>query len=163
LANPGIRLAAWVIDWVLLLPVVGVMLAVTLALAAPHFGPIFPVTNANNQDVNGPTPGFVWIYLVVIGYAVAAGLLMVAYQTVANARYGRSFGKAWLHIRPVRLDGGPLGWGRSLARATLQWVASWFSWIGLLDPLWCLWDGRTQCLHDKAVETIVINDPAPRP
>jgi uncharacterized RDD family membrane protein YckC len=31
--------------------------------------------------------------------------------------------------------------------------------LGALDPLWCLWDDKRQCLHDKAAGTIVINDP----
>jgi hypothetical protein len=30
--------------------------------------------------------------------------------------------------------------------------------IGLLDPLWCLWDANQQCLHDKVVDSVVIND-----
>jgi uncharacterized RDD family membrane protein YckC len=28
----------------------------------------------------------------------------------------------------------------------------------MLDPLWCVWDNNRQCLHDKAVGTIVVND-----
>src|ERR1700728_2068787 len=33
--------------------------------------------------------------------------------------------------------------------------------IGLVDPLWCLWDENRQCLHDKVSDTIVINDLSP--
>lgn len=35
-------------------------------------------------------------------------------------------------------------------------------WLGFLDPLWCLWDENRQCLHDKAADTIVVNDPLPK-
>jgi len=30
--------------------------------------------------------------------------------------------------------------------------------IGLLDPLWCLWDQNQQCVHDLAASTIVVQD-----
>jgi uncharacterized RDD family membrane protein YckC len=85
---------------------------------------------------------------------------MPAYETVGVAKFGRTLGMAWLHIRPVRVDGAPLGWGRALARAVIFSVAGFLGWIGLLDPLWCLWDDRRQCLHDKVADSIMINDPA---
>ncbi|MGA2836192.1 MAG: RDD family protein [Acidimicrobiales bacterium] len=94
------------------------------------------------------------------GCSVALGLVMPAYETVGVAKFGRTLGMAWLHIRPVRVDGAPLGWGRALARAVIFSVAGFLGWIGLLDPLWCLWDDRRQCLHDKVADSIMINDPA---
>ena len=90
LAIPGRRLAAQLIDVLLLSPVFVALVVVSLAIAAPHFGPIFPSTAANQPDQPVSVPGFLW--------------------------------------------------------------------IGLLDPLWCLWDDKRQCLHDKAVDSIVIND-----
>jgi hypothetical protein len=31
-------------------------------------------------------------------------------------------------------------------------------YIGLIDPLWCLWDTPyKQCLHDKPPKTVVVN------
>jgi len=121
---------------------------------------MFPTVN-NNPDVSPPTAGFVWIYLAVAGAFVAAGLVMVAYETIATARYGRTLGKAWLRIRPVRCDGATIGWGRSFGRVGVYWVAGFLNWVGVLDPLWCLWDENRQCLHDKIADTIVINDTAP--
>jgi uncharacterized RDD family membrane protein YckC len=53
-----------------------------------------------------------------------------------------------------------LGWGRAFARAAIFWLAGFLGWIGLLDPLWCLWDGERQCLHDKVADSIVVNDAA---
>jgi uncharacterized RDD family membrane protein YckC len=159
LANPGLRLAARLLDALLLLPVFAVLLVVTLLIAAPHFGPIFPTITTKNSTTSEPTPGFVWIYLTVFGCAIAAGLGLIAYETVATAKYGRTLGKAWLHIRPVRTDGTVLGWGRSFGRIAIYWVSGFLSWLGLLDPLWCLWDENQQCLHDKVADSIVINDP----
>jgi len=158
LADPARRFAAQLIDLALVLPVFVILLVGTLAVAAPHFGPIFPTQSSTNDGVSYAPPGFVWIYLTAIGSLVLTGVAMVAYQTIATAKFGRSLGKRWLRIRPVRLDLSPLGWGRSFGRAAL-YEASWLlSWVGLLDPLWCLWDDQRQCIHDKAVDSIVIND-----
>jgi uncharacterized RDD family membrane protein YckC len=158
LAHPGRRLAARALDWLLLLPLFVVLLVVTLLIAAPHFGPIFPTVNADDSTNQVGTPGFVWIYLTVAACGFVTGLAMVAYETVATATFGRTLGKAWLHIRPVRIDGATLGWGRSFGRAAIGWLAGFLSWIGLLDPLWCLWDDKRQCIHDKVADSIVIND-----
>lgn len=161
LANPGRRLAARVLDALLLLPIFALLFSITLLIAAPHYGPIFPTIPRSDTNATIPTPGFIWLYVTIIASAGVTGLLMVAYETVATARYGRTLGKAWLHIRPVRSDGSPLGWGRSFGRVAIYWIAGFLNWLGLLDVLWCLWDGLQQCLHDKVVDSIVINDPAP--
>ena len=160
LAHPGRRLGARALDWLLMVPVFAILLTVSLLLFAPRFGPIFPTVTAN--QANPPAPGFVWIYLTVFVCGILTGLVMLAYETVGVAKFGRTLGMAWLHIRPVRLvDGGPLGWGRAFGRAAIYWLAGLLGWIGLLDPLWCLWDDKRQCLHDKVVDSIVINDLVP--
>jgi uncharacterized RDD family membrane protein YckC len=162
LADPGRRLLAWILDVLVVLPVFAVLLVVTLLIAAPHFGPIFPKVNTNQANATGPPPGFLWIYLTVLACGFATSLTMVAYQTVATAKFGRTLGKAWMHIRPVRFDLSRLGWGRSFGRAAISWLFSFLGWIGLLDPLWCLWDDKRQCIHDKVADSIVINDLVPR-
>jgi uncharacterized RDD family membrane protein YckC len=161
LADPGRRLAARVLDLLLLLPVLALVLTLTLLIAAPHFGPIFPRIYPSNTTVSLPVPGFVWVELTVLACIFVTGLLMVAYETIATARYGRTLGKAWLHIRPMRLDGGRLGWGPSFGRVAIYWLSWVVNWLGLLDPLWCLWDDKRQCLHDKAAGSVVINDGNP--
>lgn len=157
LASPGRRLGARALDALVLLPVFAGLVVLAVLLVAPHAGPIFPSVGPDGTT-SPATPGFVWIYLAVIGAAVTGGLVMVGYETIATARYGRTLGKAWLGIRPVRVDGSTLGYGRSLGRAALYWLSGYLNWLGLLDPLWCLWDDNHQCLHDKAVDSIVIND-----
>jgi len=157
LAEPGRRLGARLLDLVVLVPVFVVFAAVAIALVAPHAGPMFPKANPD-PNATSPTPGFVWIYLAVAAAGVLTGVAMVFYEAVATARYGRTLGKAWLHIRPVRINGAPLGWARSFGRTALYSVSGLFSYVGLLDPLWCLWDANRQCLHDKVVDTIVVND-----
>jgi uncharacterized RDD family membrane protein YckC len=161
LTNPGRRLGARLLDILLLSALFAVVLTITLLIAAPHFGPVFPDLRSNDPNASVPTPGFVWIYVTVLACAVGIGLVGVAYETVSVAKYGRTLGMAWLRIRPVRVYGGTLGWGRAFGRAAIFWLAGCLGWLGLLDPLWCLWDERRQCLHDKVADSIVINDQEP--
>ncbi|MGA2036871.1 MAG: RDD family protein [Acidimicrobiales bacterium] len=157
LANQGRRLGARLLDGLVLTPVLVTFAVIAVILVAPHAGPILPKTTTKT---NGPvpTPGIVWIYLAVVVSFFVSGVAAVIYEGAATARYGRTLGKAWLHIRPVRIDGTQLKWGRSFGRVGLCWLAGILGWIGLLDPLWCLWDENQQCLHDKAVGTLVMND-----
>jgi len=159
LAEPGRRLAAQLLDWLLLFGVMIVLGAIAIPLVAPHVGPLFPKTAYPDSNGNAPVPGIIWIYVVVLGCALVTGLIGVAYETFATARYGRTLGKRWLHIRPVRMDGSKITVGRALARSSFRFGMGLLSYAGLLDPLWCLWDDKRQCLHDKVADTIVINDP----
>lgn len=120
-------------------------------------GPIFPKTSSD-PNVSTPTPGFIWLYLAGFVAVLVVNALFVVYEAVATARYGRTLGKRWMKIRPVTLDGHPLGDGRSWGRGLLVWAANLIGWIGLLDSLWCLWDGDSQCVHDKIAATLVVND-----
>ncbi len=164
LADPGRRLVARLLDALVLLPVFVVLAVVTLLIAAPHFGPLFPQLPNYSPMPNGsaataiPTPGFVWLYLTIFGCVLAMGLVMLAYQTVMVARFGRTLGMRWLRIRPLGTDGVPLGWARSFVRALIYWLFTFVGWIGLINPLWCLWDDQHQCLHDKVADSIVVND-----
>jgi uncharacterized RDD family membrane protein YckC len=164
LAEPGRRLAARALDLLLMVPVFAALLAVALAIFASRFGPIFPDFPNVGNDVPAPTPtpGIVWVYLTVAVCLFLTGVVLLVYETVAVAKYERTFGMAWLHVRPLRVDGSAISWGRAFVRALIFWLAGVVGWIGLLDPLWCLWDGERQCLHDKVADTIVVNDtPAP--
>jgi uncharacterized RDD family membrane protein YckC len=147
-----------------LLPVFVVLVVVTLLIAAPHFGPLFPQVPVNSGSTGPtpgqviPTPGIFWLYLAIFGCAVAMGLAVLAYDTVMVARFGRTLGMRWLRIRPLGTDGVPLGWARSFVRALIYWLFSLAGWVGLINPLWCLWDDQRQCLHDKVADSIVVND-----
>jgi uncharacterized RDD family membrane protein YckC len=148
------------LDSLLLLGVFGVLAGITIPIVAPHAGPIFPKINTN-PNRSGPVPGFVWIEVALAACAFVTALISIAYETFATTRYGRTLGKRWLHIRPLRLDGATLSGWRALGRSATRVVGGAISWFGLLDSLWCLWDGGRQCLHDKIAETIVVVDPSP--
>ena len=157
LANPGIRLLARFLDGLVFLPVTLVIGGIAIALIAAHAGPIFPKTNPDGTLSSTP-PGFVWLYVGLFAVFAVQGVLFVAYEAIATARYGRTLGKRWVKIRPITTEGHALGDGRSWGRAALVWVANLLGWLGLLDSLWCLWDGDSQCVHDKIATTLVVND-----
>jgi uncharacterized RDD family membrane protein YckC len=157
LSEPGRRLGARLLDGLVFVPVYVVCAAIAIALVAPHAGAMFP---QNNVDPNAsvPTPGLIWVYLALLGASLVAGALFVLYETVTTVKWGRTLGKRWMHMRPLTLAGAPLGWGRAFGRSSVAWLAGLIGWLGLLDPLWCLWDGDRQCLHDKIAGTLVVDD-----
>jgi uncharacterized RDD family membrane protein YckC len=157
LATPWRRLGARLLDGLVMLPVLAVTAGIAIALVAPHAGEMFP---SERPDGTTPTPGIVWVYLAFLGAAALTTILSIVYEAFWTAHYGRTIGKAWVHIRPVREDGSSLGFGRALGRTAVYIGLSAISVLALIDQLWCLWDPNRQCLHDKAVGTIVVNDAA---
>ena len=157
LAEPGRRLGARLLDGLVLLPVWAGFLTAAGVLVAPHVGPVVTGTDLNGRETTN-IPGLGWIYLAVFSAVFAAGLVTFLYEWISTAAFGRTLGKRWLHIHPLRMDGSTIGWGRALGRAGGVWIANTLGWIGLIDSLWCLWDENRQCVHDKVVDTIVVND-----
>lgn len=155
LAQPGLRLGARLLDALIFLPFTIVVATVAIVIAAPHVGPLFP-NNANGTS--NTFPGFLWLELVFIATALLSEMVWVFFAAFCTARWGRTPGKAVVHIRPLKSDGRPVGFGLALGREASTAAAGILSWIGLLDPLWCLWDDNRQCVHDKIASTIVIQD-----
>jgi uncharacterized RDD family membrane protein YckC len=101
--------------------------------------------------------------------AVVATALWFAYEVPAVATTGQTLGKRLLGIRVVRVDGDPLGFGRSIQRWSVPGlptlVGAWLFPLQILDAAWCLLDKpRRQCLHDKLAGTVVVAAPTtPKP
>lgn len=57
-----------------------------------------------------------------------------------------------------RASGQRIGFWRALIRE-LFWPAAWILGpLGLIHSLWCTWDKPyQQCLHDKLVNTVVVD------
>ena len=87
LADPGRRLAARVLDGVLFVAVFAVLAGIAIPIAAPHFGPIFPKVSSN-ADAHVPTPGFVWLYVVLAVCGLVTGILAIGYETFTTTRTG---------------------------------------------------------------------------
>lgn len=159
LASPGKRLAARLLDGLVMAPLTILFMIVGFVLVIRHAGPIFTTTTGSSDGA--PGPGFWWLYAVFFLTLFASGVATLLYESLMTLRYGRTLGKRWMRIRPLRLDGSPLTAGQAFSRAGLSMLAGLASgvfYIGILDPLWCLWDPDRQCVHDKIVGTIVVDD-----
>jgi uncharacterized RDD family membrane protein YckC len=111
----------------------------------------FGNTRINSGAFAGIFVGFGIIILVGILYRVL----------LEGSPRGQTVGKMAMKIAVKDANtGGPIGYGRALARwliASVLWVA--FYLPGLIDVLFPLWDPKRQTLHDKAVGSVVVKVP----
>lgn len=86
-------------------------------------------------------------------------VLVIVYATVfLGTRRAQTPGMMAARIRLVSADGGgPVGYGRALARAVVAYLLGILFFFPLvIDLLWPIWDSRNQTLHDKVVGSVVI-------
>src|ERR1035438_6779501 len=72
---------------------------------------------------------------------------------------GYSIGQGVVHIKVVDASGNLLTQGTAFVRLVVRVGLSFVPFLPLLDMLWPLWDERGQTLHDKAVNSYVVNNP----
>jgi uncharacterized RDD family membrane protein YckC len=141
LAGRGARLAASIID--------GVVLMVLLWLASL-------VTPWNVFSSRAAQGGFT----VLLGIQLLAFLLFMAVNGVLLIRSGQTIGKKLMGMRIVRSDGSAATPGRLIGlRYGLWWLLASVPFIGglfsLVDALAIFRQSR-QCLHDSFAGTIVV-------
>ena len=142
LASWGRRFAAILIDYL-----------VVLAPAAVGI-----VLIALDNFENGIAPVAI-VGLVILFASITFGQAL--YFTILNGNErGQTYGKRALGIRVIDAEeGGPIGYGRSLARWGVPFVINLiFGFFTLIDDLWPLWDARNQALHDKFANSIVVRE-----
>jgi uncharacterized RDD family membrane protein YckC len=123
----------------------------------------FSSQNDSSNNVTFPTGLIVGLYSLLFLCIFLEIAVAVVWEVVATRTWGRTPGKAILHIRAVKVVSNEvrferLSKGTCWGRAGAYFGFSLVSVVGLLDVLWCLWDGERQCLHDKAASTVVVND-----
>ena len=123
------------------------------------------------------TPGQIGVKQASIGRRLGAYVLdaVLVFLTLVigyviwwlfTLQWGQTPGKQMLGIRAVKVNGEPLGWGMTFVREFVVkfvlfgiLISSFTSSLGsLLDFLWALWDRDRQTLHDKVVQSVVIDD-----
>ncbi|HEV2086697.1 MAG TPA: RDD family protein [Cryptosporangiaceae bacterium] len=171
LAPVGLRVAARLIDIAVVLGlnilVNGYFFVQYLQLVGPAVEKAMDGGGANPFAVELPE-GASTLVTVMVVVAIA---LWLAYEVPATANSGQTLGKRVVGIQVRRIDDSPLTMGQSLRRWMIQvlpspLVLSVFGLpLQLLDYVWCLWDQPArQCLHDKAVSSIVVRaDRSTRP
>ena len=134
LGSRATRFGAALIDGV----VIGIPLAVLIIASG-------------DSDAGGALSGI--LYLAAL--ALYAPLLMMR----QGAHNGQTLGKQVTGLRVVHQSGEPMTLVNGLlrdavGRSLINLVTCGL--YGLLDALWCLWDPRKQCLHDKIGSTFVF-------
>ena len=139
-ADPGTRLAAAILDGII--------------MAAMVYLPLIVATSFAEQDEGGAQAA-----VIVGGIATAVGLIAWCWLTIKYVRRnGQSIAKKMLHIKVVRSDGSPASLGRIFwLRNVVNGVISIIPLYGLIDVLFIFGDAR-QCLHDKIADTIVVKE-----
>lgn len=146
LASWGSRLAALLVDGLILLIPAVVLTIVVVAIAA-------------GSDTGAIVTGILgFLAYLVVAFAYAPVLM-----AREGERNGQTWGKQMINIRVVRDSGEPMSFGWAALReiAVKQLL---FSWVGsaflgipwLLDNLWPLWDDQNRALHDMICSTHVV-------
>jgi uncharacterized RDD family membrane protein YckC len=134
-----IRYVAWIID-TLILNIIGLILlqvgSVAFDLASSG------LQNLETEEMIG----------IVIPYFLFMLIVNIAYFTYFHGSTGQTLGKMVCKLKVVRLDGGPVGYGK----AFLRWIGYLVSSILYLGFLWAAWDRNKQGWHDKIAGTYVI-------
>ena len=146
LASWGTRLAALLIDWVIVAVPAAALAAILVAVVL-------------SSDAG-------WIATSAIGF-LAYLIVAFFYQPVVMAREGprngQTFGKQMLGIRVVRDGGEPMTfWYAVLREIVVQRIAlsiasliiPFIPWF--LNYFWPLWDDQNRALHDMVVSTHVV-------
>lgn len=148
LADYGQRLGGWLIDWLILLVICGVLSAITHSFHYSHVATNFNGFSSNNRSFRWGMPGVLLSPLIVVAY----GTLM------CGSGRAQTLGMMVTKTKAVKIStGAPIGYAAALGRALFEWLlaaAFFLPWI--LDMLFPLWDPKKQTLHDKVSGTIVI-------
>jgi len=92
---------------------------------------------------------------VVVGYLTTAFVIFFNYIHF-YLRRGQSFGKRFIGVRVVRIDGRPIDYQTAVLRHIVGYPLSLlFFGLGIV---WVLWDRRRQGWHDKLAKTVVIKE-----
>ncbi|GAA0934597.1 RDD family protein [Streptomyces rhizosphaericus] len=156
-ASLGRRLAARLIDSVVLLGVVGAVAFPLWSKASDHIDEKVESAKQSGETVtvyflDGTTSGYLGI---VLGLLLVLGVVLEALPT---AKWGRTLGKRLCGVRVLDIEEHDTpSFGAALRRWLVYSVLGVLV-IGVLNVLWCLFDRPwRQCWHDKAARTFVAS------
>ncbi len=137
LASLSLRCSAFLLDYILTLLLPAVTLVLAVYLKRRWMAPA--AANA----------------VVIFGYFATAAVIYFNY-VYFYMRRGQSFGKSFIGIRVLRIDGEPIDYQTAVLRHIVGYpLAALVFGLGII---WMFWDGRRQGWHDKLAKTVVVKD-----
>ena len=151
LADYGLRLAGWLLDFVI---VSAVAIALLAALGMFHRTTTQLSTGLSSSHATSftlsPLGSILWVVLVLL------------YVTTMIGARGQTLGMMATKIKAIRADHGhSVGYARALARGAIEFallIMLFVPWV--IDMLWPIWDQQNRTLHDLITGTVVIRAPA---
>jgi uncharacterized RDD family membrane protein YckC len=146
LASWGIRLAAYLLDLLILVVPVVALVAIIVAVA-----------------VGSDTAAWVIGGLSFLAYLVVALLYAPLLMAREGAHNGQTWGKQMVNIRVIRDGGESMGFGFAAVREIVvkglgvglaSSIIPFIPWF--LDYFWPLWDDENRALHDIVCSTHVV-------
>ena len=161
LASWGRRVAAWLIDGVILGIVAGTIAWVATPALRQTMAQLIDAASRGDQAAATRLQG------EMLGPSVQFGLVLwlvvTAYCLVFWTTTGQTVGKMAVGISVRRAaEPGPLPVGTALLRRLVPLAGEFISLLTLIDYLWPLWDDKRQALHDKLAGTQVVMGKQPR-
>jgi uncharacterized RDD family membrane protein YckC len=147
LASWGSRLAASLIDGLILLIPAVLLTVVVIAIAA-------------GSDTGAIVTGIVGFLAFLVVALIYAPVLMAR----DGQNNGQTWGKQMMNIRVVRDSGEPMSFGwaalreigvKGLAVTIASSIIPFIPWF--LNYFWPLWDDQNRCLHDMICSTHVVS------
>lgn len=141
-AGVGTRLAAKILDGIILGGIAAVIISVLAAVLVPLI--------ARNQNQGGGA-----VYVLMLGALIAVVLFgLVFYQIWCLPKYGGTPGKRILNIKIVTATGGPITWGRAFGRFFAEMLNGLIPlWIGYIIAIF---DAEKRTVHDHIAGTRVV-------
>ncbi len=96
--------------------------------------------------------------LLGVGLPVASLGVGIWNRAFLVSKRGYSIGQGLRSLKVVDMQGNLLTFGTAFLRLLAQVGIAMIPLAGLLDLLWPLWDPARQTLHDKAVNSFVVNN-----
>ncbi len=155
----GIRLAATVIDGLVLVFISWILIALAIGAAFSSVVPIEPLTRG---DLNA-TVAQISATVAQLSGALSAGIATAAviaiivwflYYTLLEGRYGQTLGKWLVKIKVVKENGDPISYGDAAMRTILRIIDGLFDY--LIGALLIWTSDKRQRLGDRLAHTVVI-------
>ena len=142
-----IRLAAYLIDFVLLSLVMFIIVVVSGSYLEDSTGPNQPIVPIAVETGTADRARAI----AAIGY-----ILPIVYMIGFWTWRGQTPGKMALGIKIVRTDGYPIGFARSILRYVGYIISGLMLMLGYV---WIAFDPKKQGIHDKIARTYVVRLP----